>query len=157
MGMVTQSCPLPHSQGAEREESHAHDVPLKGKSSATYFFQPGPTLPLMHKSISELISRPILSPHDPIPSQKLHLEEDKASSIQPLGFHFISKPSHRAIGFKVSFLIRGQWGQTWRKQGRLPESECTILHEALQDELCMKSVCFWLPREALSGHFNKSG
>lgn len=37
-------------------------------------------------------------------------------------------------------------GQTWRKWGRLPGRE-----GAPQSELCMKSVCFPLPREALRG------
>lgn len=95
MGMVTQSCPLPHSQESEREESQAHDVPLKGKSLATYFFQLGPTLPLMHKSISELMPRPILSSRDPI--SFLDLAKDKAFGvllyIQPI------MPCNRLHGF----------------------------------------------------------
>lgn len=48
---------FPSSQPGSREggKGLAQDVLRKGKPLVTYFFQLGPTLPLVHKPISEFI------------------------------------------------------------------------------------------------------
>lgn len=44
---------LPFLRPGSREEgkNHADDMPLKGTLQVTYLFQPGPTLPVIPKSI----------------------------------------------------------------------------------------------------------